>query len=726
MLGLNFSKKGNVAAVVLIIMVLLLALGVFMYQPFVDQEESVNYGEVFSEVRSDVERGVFENVQTSLRSGFEAIGGTGTFYWNGAYNISDEEIEQELADNVGDHEVQIEYEGGSATVPIENESVSVSLEEDGLRIQIANETIEAEIDGENRTVQLEDEYVVDTDLNYKVERINDWLACDMGNVTGKFLALHESMDCQFRNCCCTVHNLTVQDVRNAVQEEGIQSENVSKIFRESISVLNDMLANEDLTCEGAIDNVENNDSETMEGFECRYNEETSTIRTRNDYVDLDYIDYSGKQEICDNPTDDCMLEPEPSENVGTLKDWGEPTLAWNESATEGREKLNGTGTLSPYMQNSTVEIADEANEDLRDYIQDNNGKLPQGEDNQSSMWFSSGSEKMAEGDVGVTCRNPDMNIEDPEEVSFSLKFKNRYECPNDVEDPQELEEGDDKYDQQTDEEGNPLACKGSPGGAAGTIQCETMLEGSSCPNLDPNDYGDLADHPDVADNIVELIEDGMKEEWSNSCIPWELTCAEQPDDAVCTLPFLVEEDGTIDESLNDPSKSGQWEFPDHREGSDCDICGTCNAEGQCAGAANEGIVCPDNELGQLRGENINSGEAGQWVCNGEGTGEASCEFEVTNCDSVWCEGEPTQVSEHRYECDYSVSDGNYCDDATFEGCDVDGVCQEGVCEVDEESLGEDDACCGGQTYNSDTHFCCDGNVWEDNQANRDACDEDVT
>lgn len=650
----NFENKGNVAAIVLVLMLVVIAISVFMYQPFIPEEEAVNYGELLTDVRSAMDRGVQETFQTSLQTGLGAIGGTGVIYWNKAFRVEEDEITSSIEEDIGDHILQLEFEGGTIQIALDeiDGSFNVTLEDEGLRVNMQNASVTVEENGETRVVNLEDEYVIPSDLKNTLESVNTWLECDAGGLTAAFEEFHKDRPCQFRECCCSGEDVSEEDITNLVRDYGIHDENVTDFFQDSVVVLNNLLSGAE-TCSDA--HPDNFTGDLREDYQCNLDMENSIVATQNDFVDLDYIDYSKSIFICDNPSEECALNPA-GIGAGLLTDVNANQIDWNDSELEGRTALPNTG----------VNISDPAYPKYNENVDGDN--LPT-EGGLAGLYLAVGSDKVAEGDMQITCRNPNQSIADTQEFSFNMKFKNKYSCTNGDVSP-------DEVDADLFEEENPLACKASGGGPDGTEECTSQNAGTTCPNFEEEF---------LSDEVQQAIED-KRDEWG-SCFPEDFTCAVQDEEAFCTLSFITDGSGEV---LGDPA---DWTFPGH--GDECGACGTCNQDGDCTPEpAAEGIVC--EEFGIL-------GMCGQYVCDGSGVTSDACALQPfdTMCGSGVCTGE-CLIENDEGVCMFEQSNGDSCE-AFYDSCQVDGACEAGSCMPENDFSGQ--VCCGDSVCGSD-EFCC--------------------
>lgn len=664
------NKKGNVAAIVLVLMLVVIAIGVFVYQPFIPEEEAVNYGELLTDVRSAMDRGVQETFQTSLQTGLGAIGRTGTVYWNAAFAIDEDEITQNIEEDIGDHILQLEFEGGTIEITLDelDGSFDVTLEEEGLRVNMQDASVTIEENGETRTVNLEDEYVIPSNLKNTLESVNTWLECDAGGLTDIFEEWHSERDCRFQNCCCMDNRITESELLELMDSHGINDEDVVLMLEESVLLLNNLLHEDVNTCDEAREFT----GEIREDYVCGLNLEGSTINTQNNYADLNY----STDMMCSQPTPDCALEPF-GEVEGILSDWNNPSIEFDDSQIpEDQAAFEGTG---PQVTDPLLGLGEPLQEAGDSPFQD------------ETIFFAVGSEKMAEGQVEIQCSNPDMTVADNEEFKFQMKFKNKYSCQAPPTEYEEIE------GEELDDDGLALACKADGSGGGGTITCAETGIGTACPE-------ELVDPA-----LLEAARDEF-----GACLPENFMCGSMDDDTLeCTPSVKLRDDGSF-EILGD----GEWAFPEANHGDECGACSLCSDEGQCEVPAPENTPC-DSDFGTCGG----------FLCDGSGYGDEACNVVALDdnaCGTNQCGGICTYEEGSGVEpyCDFT-SDGQSCD-YNLQSCTLDeeGVCDGGQCTMNTEGL----VCCGNDVCGED-QFCCpdeDDNsasaCLTDTQSNREACE----
>ena len=497
------SKKGNVAAITLVIVLLLVAITVMVYRPFIPEESRLDYGEVFSEVKSGVERGYFESFRTSMRTGFSVMPG-GVFYWNQPYNVPLEIVEERMLELMEDTIINVEYTGGSESIRLGDieGSYDLKIEEEGVIIRLEDAYIDIVSDTETRRVDLSDRYVIPSELKYMHEKLNTWLECDAGGLTDLFLEYHESEVCQFSNCCCGREPITMAEIGRIVDRHGIKMGNVTTILDSAVEVLNNLMSGATV-CGETVD--------LREDLRCFVSYDRSVIEIGNDYNLLVKED-----KVCaDSPgsdpeTDDCSLHPSPYDGR-ILTDWATPqTIDFVGMADIEFQPIS-------LSRLPTDPITEELNQDVPD------------PDNDPRALYELGLERKAAGDITIMCRNPDLSASDYQELRFRIKFKNRYVC-----DPP-----DDEPDWETTDQ-IPLVCAGGGGGGPAVCPDDTPDAVPCAPDDRLHHRYCPVDIICVVADLGQFNEQGLFEcaEYIDLGLPWHYPGADdrcEGDFTVCSL-----------------------------------------------------------------------------------------------------------------------------------------------------------------------------------------------
>ena len=441
------SKRGNIAAVALIIVLLMLGITVMVYRPFIPAEERVDYGEVFSEVRSGVERGYFESFTTSMTTGFSIKQG-GVFYWNNPYDVPLDLVEKRLKELIEDTIRTLEFAEGTETIILGDiqGSYDVVIEDEGVVITLEDAYVEIVSGGERRRVDLTERYVIPTELKKMHENLNEWLACDAGGLTELFKEFQESKPCQFSNCCCGKEPLTQEELDRVKGEYGIKRDDVIQVLFESVEVLNHLMSGAE-SCEEEV--------ELREDMTCFVSESESIIEVR---TDADVRRRSDK--LCAGTDEGCELQPY-EESSGQLYDWSNPQRVNFDGVDELETDTLIENELPPDTSIQYVKhpLPDEDGDDSHDYL------------------YEVGLDRKAAGDVTIVCRNPDRTATDYQEMKFRIKFKHNYHCypPDDEPD----------WD---NEDLEPIQCAGGSDSAPALCTDPDTEEGSLCAPEDGLDH----------------------------------------------------------------------------------------------------------------------------------------------------------------------------------------------------------------------------------------------
>ena len=390
-LNTKLGKKANIVAVILIILLVVTSIAVLVFRPFVAEEQHVDYGEIFSDVRSGVERSYFEAFQETMRVGL--LEHEGIWYYNAPYGPLNEDtvrerIKERVLEKLTDS-FEYEYEGAEVSIEGIEENIEITLEEEGVKVIIDGAEIDIKVNGEERTIEISEDYTIPSDLKNTIESVNTWLECDAGNLTELFGAFHESIPCQFENCCCGKDPLTDDDIAEVVDEYGITRENITMILEKSLETLNHLLSGAESCGEEA--------EELREDKTCFVSEERSVIEYGTDYIMDQHRD-----ELCFRPTDSCGLVPVGETGDGLLTDWVDPDISF-----EG-EPVENPGLDSDFGRDVNQRLLDP--------------------DDETTYLYKVGLERKAAGDVTVVCRSPDAAATDYNELRFRLQFKNKFSC----------------------------------------------------------------------------------------------------------------------------------------------------------------------------------------------------------------------------------------------------------------------------------------------------------
>ncbi len=565
------GKKANIVAVLLIVLLVVVSISVLVFNPFVEKEVHVDYGEVFSEVRSGVERSYFEALQANMRSGLLEYGGI--WYFNAPYELNEARIEQEIRDSIMDALIKVEYQGEEVEVDIiglEN-NVEISLVEEGIKVIINGAEAEIKANGEQRTIDLSDDYLIPSDLKQTIRSVNTWLACDAGGLTQLFKEYNEAVDCQFSNCCCGKDTLNESELTRVKDEYGIKRENITDIIRKSLEVLNHLLSGAEFCGDEA--------EELRTDMTCLLSEERSVIEYGTDYR-LE----QNNDKLCAYPTIECGLEAIVG-TTGILSDWDNPSTDFGviEGDPIAPNNLLGTDLNHPINQRLTL--------------------TP---DTERTFLYEVGLERKAAGDITIVCRSPDTTATDYNELRFRLQFKNKYSC-----DPPDAEPIWGEVDTV------PIQC------AAGSAAIPTVCEDQGLKAVNCRHPDDIEHDEDCPIKVVCVYEDVPLESFPfydpvtntmdcGAYVDMNLTW-EYPDRSSKCGNQLCMQCGP--QAMCDPSP----------EGTECGYIGTCVVL-KCSGEPGGDAACgASEEYRELRDSRCGSG-----VCQGTCQEDGSCDYTFAN------------------------------------------------------------------------------------------------
>jgi hypothetical protein len=631
-------KKANIAAAVLIILLVVLSIGVLIYNPFVPEEVHVDYGDVFTEVRAGVERSYFDSFQTSLRTGLLMY--DGVWYYNQPYGIDTVKVEDILRELVEQSVLSVEYDGGVVEINLSDVegNVSVSLEEGGFRILLSGASVEIMANNEKRIIELDDEFFIPSDLKRTIDSLNTWLACDAGGLTDLFREFYRSEPCQFSNCCCGRELISMDEINRVVEKHGITRQNITKILDESVDVLNHLLSGAS-ACGQEADTLRNN-------YKCFVSYDRSVIEFDTEYRLGIFPDKlcAEKPGTTSEEMTDCDFNPSPTVDQ-ELYEWVTTNQVIFDIEDLDFDDLLLKSNLSPAPPTENLSIP------------------PPDVDNDPAALYELALEKSAAGDITIICRNPDLSISDYQELRFRIKFKNRYVC----------ELPDDEPDWDNEPDLIPVAdCAGGGGGGPAACPEHTPFGVPCAPDDRIQDAHCPIDFICVEENIPELYRtDGLflcgeyvdrDLEWfypgfDDRCEGEFHTCSLCGDQARCDEPVVA---GTGCSTIDNPTgRIGcvVLQCDGTTVGQDACVLEVAN-DARCGSGVCRGTCNPDTGDCDYSGVNQNScvrrvgscsiaGTCNNGRCIAPDPGTACCdgEFCPSNqpycCGGSYCSSDPT-------------------------------------------------------------------------------------
>lgn len=685
-------KRGNIAAALLVILVVLASVTALTYTPFTEDEVHTDYGVIFSEVMSGISRSYFESHQESMKSGLYQHDGVWYFNAKGGEldeSVITENITRALRENIA----RTSFSDEKADIEISNlNELELSIEEEGIKITTNGVQVNISLDDEERHISIDDEYMIPSDLKNTIESANTWLKCDAGGLNDLFKERNEEKACQFSNCCCGEMSNVGGELESLTIEYGMSPEEVKSIISESMNTLNGLMAGAE-TCEEAREE----EQELKDDYRCEIVEERSSIETRTGFH---ATETGSQQSMCQNNPTICELESTGSE--GDLRDWD----------------LNQDPGASP---EEVLEGEPEQSDELGNYkLVENINEVPETEDEGRTYYYRAGLERKAAGNVEISCRDSDTTSFDYNELRFNIKFRNQYLCDL----PDEEADDEEKWGEDI-----PDICIGEIGGNGDngdTGNGDGGGEGNGNDNDDDNDNGngdengDENGNGDEPDEPVECIEDqhvGLEceKEWDGheDCMPSEFVCKEAGDDFEC------QSEGEVD--------------PNRECGGD-NSCRVCGDDGLCETPADPGTNCGEDtcieyqctgDLGECAAELEDPDDEYLAATPGESCGNEGCvEYQCTDDPGVCaselddpegyfegiddnCKGEDVcdgycvaddPALDDFGTCSYDNVDGDSCT-ATgyYQECSVElgGTCIQDSCEKDEGEDADDECteCC---------------------------------
>ncbi len=576
-----FNVKGNVAAVLLIALLVLLSIAVFTFDPFIAQEEDVDYELLFSDSRSVLERSYYEQYRVALRGGL--LLDYGVWYANQGYEVSTDLAEDKIAGNLSElYSGEVVFERGESIINIStfDDKLNVSITEGGIQVNITDAYVEMVTGDEVRRISFDDEYLIPSQIKRLVNNFNTWLECDAGDLTSRFKSFYDSTSCQFYSCNCGFNKPSVSDFNRLKEEYGVVGGDLEGIVDESLGVLNNIIALNASSC-----NV--GSAPESAGYAC-FVESFTSPRVDN------FLKTRLTKGVPCIPTPDGDFEEVDIafDDEKALNEWVDGRNSFSIWYLTEREALHSKflGTQIPY-----------------DY--DDFASLLQGISPLEPYLFEVSLDRAASGKVNVVCRSTDAYLPDFQEIRFSIKFSHIHDCP-----VPEVERGNEVIDcliEEDEEEENG----GSDECDCGECDCDECEcdENGSGDDEGPDEGPDFSTEeclPEEAEEHCEVIEN-----FHPSCEP--------------TYMCEYEDDVVIDCEVKKPSPSVKC------SGVDCRVCGddlmceapepdgnTCGQSGHCIR-----LVC---ESGQCTGERPRDSE-----CRVSGQPSAcagSCNPSTGNCD----------------------------------------------------------------------------------------------
>jgi hypothetical protein len=259
-MGGVLARRGNAVAAILIVVLLLAGIGVITYSEFMAQERQIDYPRIHSEIQNVLDRVFLRSTSRLMENGFSNA--TNVWYCNEPMPPNATEVGEGFSFYTADELQGIKMAEFLSGVGAENITIGTIKSTPDLDVKtapdlsgidtLAMNITDLEIaivgDDENMTVNGGMNAAVKTHASYYYSVLQQWMACNAGNITQRVAAAASKTPCRFESCCCGTFPISPAAQQAIKDDYGVKLQDVDDALNLSVEALNSLFAGS--TCFG--------------------------------------------------------------------------------------------------------------------------------------------------------------------------------------------------------------------------------------------------------------------------------------------------------------------------------------------------------------------------------------------------------------------------------------------------------------------------------------------